>query len=239
MSVILSQPSNQYLKTTTVPVSTKPVTIAGWYKSTSDALSQTPACISNAANNEFLLCQLRGSVAGDFVAVQEYATAWKWSPTIGYTVDTWQHFAVTFVSATERSVWVNGINKITNTESQDVDFDLFDQILIGTHKTAGGTPFAGRLGHIAIWSKELSDAEILSLANGAVPNTIQESSCEVYWPLKSDGTDKVGSNDLTGFNVPTYATTDNPPVLNFPETNLKTFRRLVLVGSNKIYYEAI
>ena len=240
MSIVLSQPSNQYLRTMTIPVTAKPVTLAGWYKTTSDALMQTPICISNAANNEFILAMLRGAEAGDPAAVMEYAAAWKWSPTIGYTVDVWQHIAVTFVSATERSVFLNGANKVTNTDAQDVNFALFDQILIGTHKTVGGTPFAGRLAHVAIWSTELTDAEILSLANGALPSSIQAASCEAYWPLKSDVRDRIGSNDLTPVNAPTWATADNPPVFNYPDSDaLITVKRLVAVGSDTLYYEDI
>lgn len=243
MSVVLDSTSNQYLRTTTVPVTSKPVTLAAWYKTTSNALMQTPVCISNAANNEFILAQLRGAVAGDYVAVQEYATAWKWSPTIGYTINTWQHVAVVFYSATDRRVFLNGANKVTNTETQDVDFDLFDQVLVGTHKTVGGTPFAGKLAEIAIWSTDLTDAEILELAEGTLSDSIQATDLGAYWKLKSDAKDSVGSNDLTLHNAPTWDSTDSPPVFNYPIStgvNLgKTVKRLVAAGNDIIYYEDV
>ena len=243
MSVVLSQPSNQYLKTTTVPVSAKPITMAGWYKTTSDALMQTPVCISNTGNSEFLLMQLRGAVTGDYVAVQEYATAWAWSPTIGYTINTWQHVAVIFYSATDRRVFLNGANKVVNTDSQDVNFSLFNQVLIGTHKTSSGTPFAGKLAEISIWSTDLTDAEILSLANGALATDVQLVNLETYWKLKSDGKDSIGSNDLTSYNSPTWDATDYPPVFNYPVStgaNLAgTVKRLIAAGNDKLYYENI
>ena len=239
MSIVLSQPSNQYLKTTTIPVTAKPVTMAAWYKTTSDALMQTPVCISNTSNNEFLLTQLRGAVAGDYVSVQEYATAWKWSPTIGYTINTWQHVAVVFYSATDRRVFLNGVNKVTNTEEQNVNFSLFNQVLVGTHKITGGTPFAGKLAEIAIWSTDLTDAKILELAEGKLPDCVQVTNLEVYWKLRSNAKDSVGSNDLTLHNNPTWDSADCPPVFNYPIENLGTIKRLVAAGNDTIYFEDI
>ena len=239
MSIVLDSTSNQYLKTTTIPVTAKPVTMTAWYKTTSDALMQTPVCISNAGNSEFLLTQLRGAVDGDYVAVQEYATAWKWSPTIGYTVDVWQHVAVVFYSATDRRVFLNGANKVVNTENQDVNFSLFNQVLVGTHKTTSGTPFAGKLAEIAIWSTDLSDAEILQLAGGTLSESIQATNLEAYWKLRSDAKDSVGSNDLTLYNSPTWDSADSPPVFNYPTDQLKTIKRLVAAGNSTIYYEDV
>jgi len=239
MSVVLDNASNQYLKTSTVPVTSKPVTMTGWYKTTSDALMQTVVCISNTGNDELILAQLRGAVAGNYVAVQEYATAWKWSPTIGYTTDVWQHVAVIFYSATDRRVFLNGANKVVNTETQDVNFSLFNQVLIGTHRTIGGTPLAGKLAEIAIWSTDLTDAEILSLANGELADNIQTDSLEVYWKLKSNAKDSVGSNDLTLYNTPTWDSTDNPPMFNYPNTQLETIKRVVVAGNNEIWYESV
>lgn len=237
MSVVLDSTLNQYLKTTTIPVTAKPITMVAWYKTTSDALMQTPICISNTSNNEFLLAQLRGAVAGDYVAVQEYATAWKWSPTIGYTINTWQHVTVVFYSATDRRVFLNGANKVINTDSQDVNFSLFNQVLIGTHKITGGTPFAGRLAEISIHSIDLTDAEILSLANGALATDIQLASLETYWKLRSDGKDSIGNNNLTSYNNPTWDGTDHPPVFNFPSQNITAVKRLVVAGNDAISYE--
>jgi len=239
MSIVLDSDSNQYLRTTTVPVTTKPITMAGWYKTTSDALMQSVVTISNIANDEILVAQLRGAVAGDYVAVQEYATAWAWSPTIGYTTDVWQHVAVVFYSAVDRRVYLNGANKVTNTDNQDVDFDLFGQVLVGTHKTVGGTPFAGKLAEISIWSTDLTDAEILSLAGGESAVNIQNASLEVHWKLKSNTNDYIGDNNLTLHNAPTWSITDNPPVFNFPTDQLKTIKRLVTAGNNKVYYENV
>lgn len=237
MSVVLDSTSNQYLRTTTIPVTAKPITIAGWYKTTSDALMQSVVTISNIANDEILVAQLRGAVVGDYVAVQEYATAWAWSPTIGYTTDVWQHVAVVFYSAVDRRVYLNGANKVTNTDNQDVDFDLFGQVLVGTHKTVGGTPFAGKLAEISIWSTDLTDAEILSLHNGTLASSVQAGSLEVYWKLRTDGTDSVGNNDLTSYNNLTWDSADYPPVFNYPVGSVETIKRLVVAGNNEIWYE--
>ena len=77
---------------------------------------------------------------------------------------------------------------------------------------ASGSPFEGKIAHVAIWSTELSDAEIASLAGGTNPLDIQVSSLEAYWDLETDGSSVLDSNDMTAYNSPTYDAADNPTV---------------------------
>jgi len=62
---------------------------------------------------------------------------------------------------------------------------------------------------------------------------------EVYWKLKSNAKDSVGSNDLTLYNTPTWDSTDNPPMFNYPNTQLETIKRVVVAGNNEIWYESV
>jgi hypothetical protein len=212
MSVVLTSSSSQYLKTTTVPVSAKPVTFAAWVKTSDFASYQVPIALTKVTIS-FLILQLRLPEAGEPVAAGEYAGSWKLAlSSTSVTSDTWHHVCGTFVSATERTVFLDGEGKVTNTDNQNVDLNSLDRILIGTHKEVAGNFFNGKIAQVSIWSTELSDAEIIELASGANPQDVQFDSLEVYWELDSDGTDKIGSNDLTAFNGATFDSSDNPTV---------------------------
>ena len=179
MSVVLDNPSQEYLYTSTQPFTVKPITISAWFKSTTIAAGGVIVALSDD-NAEFLLAQARGIEAGDPAAAMEHATGWVWaSSSTGFSADTWHHVAAVFVSATERIVYLDGVGKTTNTDSQDVNFSLFSKVLVGTYKTSTGF-FDGKLAEVALWSSELSDAQILNLAGGAVATGIDDNHIPNY-----------------------------------------------------------
>lgn len=58
------------------------------------------------------------------------------------------------------------------------------QLAFGDDAGAGATaPFHGRIAHAAIWNVALSDAELVMLANGALPTHVRPSALQGYWPL--------------------------------------------------------
>jgi len=209
-------------------------------KSDSLTLSQGILSITNNSD-EFLLIQLRGAIAGDYASALEYATAWKLAvTTTAYTANTWHHICGIFKNSASRSIYIDGGNLSENTDSQNVNFTLFDQILIGTHKTAAGLPFSGKLAHCCIWDTELSEANITSLVAGTSPSDIASDNLVDFWPLIYNGKNLINTNHLTGYNNPTYDSTDNPTVLfNYPQQNIITTRRLVVAGNDQIWYENV
>lgn len=240
MSVVLTSTSSMYLKASTVNVSAKPITISIWAKSDSLTLSQGIFSITNN-NDEFLLLQLRGSFTGDYVGALEYATAWKLAlTTTAYTANTWHHVCGIFKNSASRLIYIDAGSSSENTDSQNVNFGLFDQILIGTHKTVSGAHFSGKLAHCCIWDTELSEAQITSLAAGASPNDIASDNLVDFWPLLFNGNSSINTNHLVGYNSPTYDSSDNPAVLfNYPQQNITTIKRLVMAGNNEIWYENV
>lgn len=240
MSIILTAASNMYLKASTINVSAKPITVAGWVKSDSLLLNQGILSLSNNSN-EFLLLQLRGVTGGDPAGILEYATAWKYAESSsGYTANTWHHICGIFKNSTSRTIYIDGGSSVENTDLQDVNFALFNQILIGVHKTVGGAPFSGKLGYCSIWDTELSEAQITSLAGGALPSTIALSNLVDYWQLILNGNSAVNNNHLIGYNNPTYDSSDNPPChFSYPLQNITTIKRLVVAGNDAISYEEV
>ena len=241
MSLLFDSSGNEYVYTDTQPFTVKPVTISAWFKSTTVAGDGVVASLSDNSA-EYLIAQARGSEAGDPAAALEYATGWTWaSSSTSYTADTWYHIAATFVSGTERSVFLNGAGKDTDTGSQNVNFGLLSKIYVGTYKTSTGF-FDGKIAEVAVWASELSDAQILSLYNGALPSSIDSGNLKAYWKLHNDYLDSSGnSNTLTvGNGSPSFSVSDIPPVVfNYPSTNISNILRLVVAGNNTIYYESI
>lgn len=247
MSLVLDSAREEYVYTNTQPLTIKPITFSAWFKSVDVTNHQSIVCLSNGVN-EFLLLQARGATDGDPIAALEYATAWKYATSSsGYTVNTWHHVAATFVSSTERSVWIDGGSKITNTDEQDVDFTLLSQILIGIHKAGSGF-YDGQVAEVAIWDVELTDAQILSLAGGESAENIESDNLRAYWKLLSNYLDSTGqTNTLSvGVGTPSFST-DHPPVFNYPRPgggdgdspDMNHKRRLVVAGNNEIWYESV
>jgi len=240
MSVVLTAASEMYLKANTINVTTKPVSFAAWVKS--DTLTPYQGIISlTDDSSEWLLIWLRGTAGDNYPAALEYATAWKRAiATAAYTVNTWHHICGVFKNSTSRTIYYNGGSSNENTELQDVNFSLFDQILIGTYRTVTTAFFSGKLACCSIWNTDLSSAQVTSLAAGASPVDIASDNLVDFWPLISDGNSIINSNHLVGYNNLTFDSNDNPSVLvNHPQRNITSIKRLIAVGNDKVYYEDI
>jgi hypothetical protein len=113
----------------------------------------------------------------------------------------WQSAGAVWASTTSRSVYVNGANKVTNTQTSAVTFTDLDRTGVGVNIVGGFTElFDGRLAHPTVWKAELTDDEFAALHAGIHPTRIRPASLVAYWSLsgKDDPEiDIVGRNDLT------------------------------------------
>jgi hypothetical protein len=77
---------------------------------------------------------------------------------------------------------------------------------------SGGFIVAGRIAHLAVWDKALTDAEVLTLSNGFSPLGIQRNNLIAYWPLNGQGPepDIIGKKNLTIVGAPTVV--NEPPI---------------------------
>lgn len=227
MSLVLDS-SPEYAKTATVPVSAKPLTVVAWFKCTDATAAQDIVTISNGSVRLELQC--RGSTSGDPIGALERQTAYAVADTSsGYTTGTWHHAAATFVSATSRSAWIDGGSKVTDTASQDINWGSVNQLRIGD-QSGGVGQFAGKIAEVAVWSSELSDANIALLAGGANPGDIESGTLEAYWPLLDDFLDDSGNNNTLTNNNATFDDTDSPPVSNAIAEGIKTVTAAAVVS---------
>lgn len=213
MSVVLNG-SSQYLYLASQVAGGTPFTVFVWFKTTSDTLNQVIAAEDVAAVSGYKIhgsLEASGGVASDPVRAYNYDGGGYGIAvsTAGYTANSWQSACGIFTSATSRDAFVNGGSKGSNTDNRTGDSDEFT---VGCRR--GNSPigyFVGKIAHVAVWDKALSDANVSSLHGGANPLTIESGNLIAYWPLNGNATATVGSN-LNESGSPSYDTGDNPSV---------------------------
>lgn len=129
-------------------------------------------------------------------------------------LNTWTHIAGVFVSSNNRSVFVNGGGKVSN--SIDTINIAPNQIMIGDlARSARGAPFSGAIAECGFWNIALTDDEIISLAKRWSPRAIRPSSLMGYWKLLGNQNPEPdywrGDLPMSFVNSPTKAT--NPPAI--------------------------
>ena len=227
---------NQYLSFSNPLLTTKPISISAWIKTTDDVNNQGVVSITDN-NDEFLLIQARMAVGGNPAFAGEYNTAWKYAESsTGITVSTWVHVLAVFKNDVSRTIYVNGGGAVTNTDSQSVNFNAIDRILIGAQKTSSSF-FTGKIAEVAIWCEELSAANAVSLTTGSSPLGI--GTVWQYWPLFDNASSGSGGSSLTESETLTYTSDSPAPIFNYPRSNLFNYKRMVVVGNNTFYYESI
>jgi hypothetical protein len=188
-----------------------PFTIAGWFKSDSIAVSQMIASLEVTASSDYNVLQAAGAETGDPVRAMTYATTWAVAATTsGYSAATWTHCGGVFTAPGNRSAFLNGGSKGTNTTSQSV---AGTNLGIGAYKiTVPALFFDGKLAYIGIWDIALSDANMVTLAGGANPTTVEPDHLVHLYTLFANGNDSVGTAHLTLVGTPSFDGSDDPEV---------------------------
>lgn len=218
MATQLTAASNQFWHAGSTPgVTGPPFTVSAWFRLTSDPTTNDfniwQIQDSGASNHYF-----RGGISDDtglqgrlsfgITAGGSFSGA---TSTINVTQNQWQHGLWTATSDTRRDVYLdggNGGNDTTNKAPSGID-----SIDIGNEgDSTPGDTWNGQIGEVIIWNVVLNAAELASLAGKCAGIRIRPLSIKHWWPfwLGTDGTDRVGTLNLTGTNSPTHA--DHAPV---------------------------
>ena len=128
--------------------------------------------------------------------------------TVVVAQDVWHLVVARYNAIDSRECLVNGT---ANSGSNGVtNGPLSDEISIG-RAVVDGTRLQGKTGHGSVYSRSLSDAEVVDLAAGKNPQDIADL---VYYldMLTSGLTDSVGGVTMSIVGTATFDGADNPPV---------------------------
>lgn len=203
--------SSDYARNGNAVVTVVPVTIACWFRKSSNAVAAYNLCTvgnSGSANNrnQFGL-RFNNQTTGVActIGVIQAGTAGASAPTYStplasenYT-NVWVHCGAVFSSATSRNGYFNGVGGTPTTNN--VAAGSFDRTTVGCLDQSAQSQFAlGAIADLGIWDIALAASDVASLAAGVCPLLVRPESLVAYWPLGgnySPEIDPVGKFDLT------------------------------------------
>lgn len=211
----LSHNDSQYLAVSSAPVTTTPLTMACWVK-LSDVPSDVDHMIfmmlsSGTTANYFALY---GDKDADEMRARldsgTQASQWA-AASAAVSSGVWQHYCGVFVGASERHAYLNGTNKGSSTGGPCAPTGINEFAIGARYAPADCCYLAGAVGEATIWNAALSDAEVLSLAEGWSSRFIRPGNIKARWDFFENDKDSVGGYHLTDYNGPTY--TDSPRLI--------------------------
>lgn len=219
-------------RTASVPTPSVPFSMSIWIKIT--ALGAAHTAMSLVDNSGFVdYFALRIGTTGTVVAQHRTIANGSFSATSAalVTAGNWFQIGAVFASGTSRSVYVNGVNKVTDTNTVGAFGNTPNVIRLAAR--TGGSPelFNGRLAYGAMWpGVALSDSDMLLLASNP-PSAVQSGSLTPYYPLDTNqGTSTYPDSSSNHYDLTDNGATfdsDNPVFTFVPPPVY--FRRNVLM----------
>jgi hypothetical protein len=196
--------TNQYISRATAPVTVTPLTLACWFNPDLFHTGALCAVDSTAPSNWFALFVFNtGKVAASAVASGNGSSA---VTTANYSTGSWNHCCGVFSSSTSRTIYLDGANSVTNTESRTPAG--LNETVIGARRFLGAiSAFSdSRIAEVGIWNAALTAEEVASLAKGMTCDKVRPESLVFYAPLVRDLQDISGGLTITNNNAATVAT---------------------------------
>ena len=209
--------SDYLVNSSTVLIPTIPYTVAAWCKIEAIGADEHMVLSIYRDGNNFASCRIDdtgGTLSPQFV-YREGGTTNFAETTNTMTVGTWHH--ATFVNTgtagvdQECIVYLDGGDKTSGgTAALDDLTSITGGTAIGRYNSASPTDyFDGKMAHLAVWDKALSDAEVTSLQTDT-PDNVAAANLQYYWAFTTSSlTDSEASLVLTN-NGTTYDAADDP-----------------------------
>jgi len=207
--------SSEYLRTSSAPVTSAPLTMCVRYKLDNTSGNQTIFSVGNdsgADGEQFYMIQINGNVVR--LGTKKVSS---WAELRGATVSSgqWYHCAVVIKStAGNAEIFTNGTSDRTSSSIQNPT--LMNNISVGALISNGNLyDYADAdVAEVSIWDVELNADEIATAAAGVSPLKIRPGDLQFYAPLwSSEDVDLIGGLSLTAYNTPTTA--EHAPVVPF------------------------
>lgn len=163
-------------------------TVAGWFNA--DTASSNDVVYSDRGNDGF--CKIMRVEATDtFTCYHGACTGTFVSKSGSITTGEWTHFACRF-DGTNLYLFLDGVKSTAQSASNPTGAAINDTS-IGRQEQDDVEYFDGMIGEIAVWSNDLTDAEVALYYNSRtrhLPLQLQPSNLQAYWTLDQgvDGT---------------------------------------------------
>lgn len=213
--------SQQYLQRAGVPVSTPPLTLAAWVKSSTPTQNGSPiATLCHTTINTWWFLGMNATTARPQAQAYDGTTAAIATAVSAAAADTWTHVCAVFSSLSAQACYIGGASKGTATTA--VVQPTLNYTVVGALFFNSGLYSAswdGDVAEVALWNAALSDAEVAQLATGGTggiglaATLVRPGNLVAYYPLlgtTSPEPDVIGGTGLTLINAPTAAT--HPPI---------------------------
>jgi hypothetical protein len=199
--------------TTATPVTTTPLTLSAFGRSSNTTDNQSLLSICEAGTNQkVFFVSMSGGVVGDPSAMLTIGTSTQYATSSsGYSANIWGSVVGLSENASNRTIYLNGGSAVTNTGNAGDPLGLA-QVWIGAFNSSigPGNLFSGDIAECAIWNIALTAEEVASLAKGFKPSRIRPQSLVFYAPLLRNVQELRQGFTLTPVNGPTVA--DHPRV---------------------------
>lgn len=122
-----------------------------------------------------------------------------------FSAGTWYHIAFVYTASAQTiDIYVNGSSVGQTTTNGGSIYNGTADFAVGGHPDDGDY-FDGLFNDVRSWGRALTSTEIGDLYTDGC--TFDNGASVVsQWFVSDDGTDQIGSNDLTGGNSPTFST---------------------------------
>jgi hypothetical protein len=195
--------TSQYLSTASAPVSGPPLTIACWALPDGTSAGAYVAVGDSTSAQRYQLQQGFGNV--NSVSILSVGSGIVAATTsTGVAGGTWHHAAGIVDSNSSRTIYLNGSNSVTDTNTMAVATP--NSVVVGARFSPSiGFYFGGNLAEVGIWNAALTAAEIASLAKGMTCDKVRPQSLVFYAPLIRNLQDVRGGLAITNNNTATVA----------------------------------
>lgn len=198
--------TNQFLSLDSAPVNTVPLTMALRFNQSSASIKNLMFLFSNIGVPTNNLLGFYVDVARVLIGyIQTNASSSSsLTTTAAFTANQWQNGVYIDASTTSRTAYLNGGNSASSSISRAVTG--IDRFHIGAYNgTSGSQLFNGSIADVALWSADLTAAEVASYSKGFKPSRIRPQSLVFYAPLIREIRDWRAGRAVTNNNSATVA----------------------------------
>jgi Concanavalin A-like lectin/glucanases superfamily len=198
----------QWLEQNSAILTVPPISFGGWLYISALNSNFMGIGSGGASQSSYELFYGAANIATGIINAAGALTSMAAPPTVP-ALSVWSHVLGVFPNATTLTIYLNGV-KVTQAIAAAPTAANLTKTTLGAIYNGGSTtsprpPMNGRLAWTAFWNAALTDADALSLANGASPNLVQPSKRVSYARLTG------GQSPEPDFVLPTGWTITGSP----------------------------